>query len=215
MSDKIISLGSNISDYKKDDFADIFFIRYDKTMSLINSEIDKYAKNNEDEVARIKRIFYRNIVKVNKERGINNSYVEIIDDIYGKPFDDKESYALQEFMLSTALVACRTSKEALRERDLNEALNLLCDASEYLGLAMGYEQGEIFKGFDEEIKRKTIRNLAANNRHRENWEMRDSVIQYYKDNREALGKKDEAAFKLAEKFTPYAFSTIRDWIKNV
>ena len=204
---EISALVAEITEITKYEITKSFLISHRRQFVSIKDEINNLAGDNKDEIARIKSAFYI----ANEKRFLSELIVDESKKEFVLSLHENKEPTLNEQLISFAFLSCTSSLLDFKNGYTVSSIESMALSSELLGMYQGRKDS---KEEDDSLK-KIIQNRASNMRHTENRAMRDSVTQYYKDNREALGKKDEAAFKLAEKFTPYAFSTIRDWIKNV
>jgi hypothetical protein len=183
-----------VPDYKSKDFRDAFIKSLIRIEESIIAEIRTMAGDDESEITRIKS-------------AVNGSWDEL----------ETNDRAFFEFALSIALITCRTSAYHFENGDLLHAFKRLIDAGAYLGNACGNDTA-VSKNI---LKKKAIQLRAEDKRHRENREIKQEAIAFYKTKyaekinkleKNGRGKaKDDAAVEIMKQ-CPISFRTARGYI---
>ncbi|MCF7988493.1 MAG: hypothetical protein K9L60_13130 [Methylovulum sp.] len=180
----------------------------DDTLVLIKKEAnDDKLKIQEIEISfSIALSYWVNIKKKTTVIGVDHDaeMAEMNSAFYG---DEK----MRELYLSKTIMHNNLFFQSIKEGNILEALEAVCDAFESYGMAKAY----IDSNASEEMKKEAFFKLMADIRHAENRDMKAQVIQYYKDHKSDFQSKDDAAFHISNKIVNVAFSTARGYIKNI
>ena len=202
--DEINQLVAQMPDFTKYDVAKAFLKDYWECCYSINKEINELACGAINEKRRIESALWWKA-----EYGEKDAYED--RDYYQEFLQSCKEPTVEELMLSMAFIDCSGSKSLLISGELHNAFSYIASANLWLGKYVGCkdttEKSVIFK--------QAIQEKAESIRHGENRAMKAEAIQYYKDNREVLGSKDNASYEMAKKIVPSKPSTIRGWLKNV
>jgi len=176
----------------------------------IIEEIEKITGGNDKEFLRIRRAF--GIVTVSHiDREANEKYFSTKNfNFFESSTEDKQPSPL-EVLLSSALALADFSIQSLTDNNLTQAFDELLIANEMLGAARGYDQNKVLT----KVRGLAIQQKATDKRHKENREMKEQVIKYYKDNIELFTNKGDAAIKISKEIAPVRESTVKTWLRNV
>jgi len=197
-----------IKDYEDvdpNDFLAAMLAELKQTQIKIDSLIEMLANGDANEIERIHEAFNNIAFKHAVANGVPMDHIEA--SFFST---DVKEPTLIEVFLSGAYVSCGCCLFDLQDRDFSEAFANFANATYFLGMAEGIRKESNFNN----LKKLSIQIKASNARHAENRAMKDEAINYYKDNINSLGSKDNAAYEIT-KIVPVSSSTIRGWLKNV
>jgi lysyl-tRNA synthetase class I len=135
-------------------------------------------------------------------------------DAFTDHFNSADDYFKNEIIALALYYANRNIVQFTKSYSIVRSLNIPPEVIHSLVQLVRTEEFSETERLLTEIE-KDKKSKATDKGHTAHRILKERAIQYYRNNHKTFKNKDDAAFHMADKIVPAAFSTIRGWLKGV